>query len=163
MGIPRSVSVDSEDGGGGLGGFGGGDISHSVLGAGAGSSIEGGGTVPSPVSISHSAAAAAGGGIGVAGTIGVDGAGNSSIDLASRMTGFSGIGKYASIVVEPATGTLLPGETITLTVTCQGGTTPQRVRGSLRCSVTSTMKEVDPMPPQLLSYRCEVQAPKTVM
>ena len=71
--------------------------------------------------------------------------------------------RYAVTQVVPASGTIEPGETVTVTVKCQGGTNPQRVRGTLRVHVGSAMKEVDPMPDQYLSFRCEVQAPKTVM
>jgi len=52
---------------------------------------------------------------------------------------------------------------ITAIVSCKGGTRPQRVRGTLRVGIGSTMQEVDPMPDQFVGYRCEVQAPKTIM
>ena len=94
--------------------------------------------------------------------VGVD-KGEASLLTSSKLSGFSGVPRYAVTQVVPASGTIEPGETVTVTVKCQGGTNPQRVRGTLRVHVGSAMKEVDPMPDQYLSFRCEVQAPKTVM
>lgn len=91
------------------------------------------------------------------------GPGGDSLFNPSKMSGFTGIPRHAVTQVVPASGSIEPGETVTVTVYCQGGTNPERVRGSLRVKVGSVMKEVDPMPDQYLSFRCEVQAPKTVM
>eukprot|EP00605_Chrysophyceae_sp_TOSAG23-4_P000478 GSChrysophyteH1.ASY1.ANO1.537.1 assembled CDS len=71
--------------------------------------------------------------------------------------------KTATLRVEPATGEIQPGETVTVTLHCKGGYDPQRVRGCIQTKLTSTMKEVDCMPDQYIGYRCEVQAPKTIL
>ena len=92
----------------------------------------------------------------------VSGVGSSMFNL-SKQSGFAGAGPEADVSISPASGEIGAGEVITATLTCKGGTRPQRVRGALRVSIGSTMQEVDPVPDQFVGYRCEVQAPKTIM
>ena len=71
--------------------------------------------------------------------------------------------KIAILTVEPASGTVASGEKVTVRLNCKGGTNPQRVRGCVKARIGSAMKEVDSTPDQYIGYRCEVQAPKTIL
>jgi len=96
----------------------------------------------------------------------------SSVGPEGSMAGFSAAGRSsiqdseklaATLSVEPATGTAAPGEKITVTLTCKAGANPQRVRGCVRSRIGSALKEVDSTPDQYVGFRCEVQAPKTIL
>ena len=68
----------------------------------------------------------------------------------------------ATLLVEPSTGELGPGQTTTVQVVCTAGKFPQRVRGILECSLFEKWGLVS-WPSQYVSYRGEVQSPKVLL
>ena len=101
-----------------------------------------------------------------------EGSDGGSVGPEGSMAGFSAAGKSstvdgeklaATLVIEPAKGTVAPGEEITVTLRCKAGANPQRVRGCVRARIGSALKEVDSTPDQFVGFRCEVQAPKTIL
>ena len=70
--------------------------------------------------------------------------------------------KTALVIVDPPVGVIEPETNIALTVTCKAGQIPQRVRGTLKCSLTDDSGTVE-LPSQNIAVRGEIQSPFTIM
>lgn len=68
----------------------------------------------------------------------------------------------AEILIDNPVGIIQPNETVSVMIKCQAGKLPQRVRGTIECTVFDVSGKFA-LPKQCLSFRGEVQAPKTVI
>lgn len=83
-------------------------------------------------------------------------------DLHSAKDSYKIPNKTALIIVDPPFGVIEPETNIALTVTCKAGQIPQRVRGTLQCSLTDDSGTVA-LPQQDIAIRGEIQSPFTIM